>query len=365
MRAAVLYEVGGEPVVGEVDLFPPGPGQVRVRLAATGVCHSDLSLARGQLAHSFPVVLGHEGAGRVVEVGPDVRELTLGDHVVLNWAPPCRACWYCVNGEPYLCENAGRAWSRPHGRLLDGGTDVYPGLGVGGFGEETVVEELACIKIPADIPLNEAALLGCAVLTGVGAVRNAARVRPGQSVAVFGLGGVGLSAVQGARMAGAAQIIAVDPAPEKAELAMRLGATHVLEPAPDIAKRIRGLCSGRGADHAIECVGRAETIRYAWSSTRRGGHTTVVGLGSSKDSLTFNALEIAHFARTLQGCMYGSTDPATDIGYLLDRYRAGELDLRALVTREIGLDDVGEAFGRLAAGSGARSVVVFPDQGTS
>jgi S-(hydroxymethyl)glutathione dehydrogenase/alcohol dehydrogenase len=333
---------------------------VRVRLAATGVCHSDLSLAQGRLRHSFPVVLGHEGAGRVVGVGEGVADLAVGDHVVLNWAPPCRACWYCDRGEPYLCEHAERAWHRPHARLTDG-TEVYPGLGVGGFATETTVDAGACIPVPSDLPLTEAALLGCAVLTGIGAVRNAARVRPGESVVVFGLGGVGLSAVQGARIAGAGRIIAVDPAPEKAELALRTGATDVVEPGPDVAKRIRQLCEGRGADHAIECVGRAETIRAAWSSTRRGGRTTVVGMGSKTDQLSFNALEITHFARSLQGCMYGSADPAVDIGFLLDCYRAGELDLRAMVTSEIALEEVGEAFRRLAAGTGARSVVVFPD----
>jgi S-(hydroxymethyl)glutathione dehydrogenase/alcohol dehydrogenase len=244
---------------------------------------------------------------------------------------------------------------------LADGTDVYPGLGVGGFAAETVVEARGCIPVPADIPLTEAALLGCAVLTGIGAVRNAARVRPGESVVVFGLGGVGLSAVQGARMAGAGRIIAVDPSAEKAELALRTGATDVVEPGADVAKRIRALCEGRGADHAIECVGRADTIRAAWSSTRRGGRTTVVGMGSKTDELRFNALEITHFARSLQGCMYGSADAGADIGYLLDRYRAGDLDLRAMVTSEIELTEVGEAFDRLARGTGARSVVVFPE----
>jgi S-(hydroxymethyl)glutathione dehydrogenase/alcohol dehydrogenase len=360
MKAAVLYEVDGEPTVTDIDVVDPGADQVRVRLAATGVCHSDLSLAQGRLRHQFPVVLGHEGAGRVVAVGERVDALAVGDHVVLNWAPACRDCWYCQHGEPYLCEHAERAWHRPHARLADG-TDVYPGLGVGGFATETVVDAAACIPVPADIPLTEAALLGCAVLTGIGAVRNAARVRPGESVVVFGLGGVGLSAVQGARLAGAGRIIAVDPSAEKGELALRTGATDAVEPGADVAKRIRALCDGRGADHAIECVGRADTIRAAWSSTRRGGRTTVVGMGSKTDELRFNALEVTHFARSLQGCMYGNADPAVDISYLVDRYRAGELDLRAMVTSEIDLTEVGAAFERLARGTGARSVVVFPD----
>jgi S-(hydroxymethyl)glutathione dehydrogenase/alcohol dehydrogenase len=358
VRAALLDEVGTVPGIATLDLAPPGPDQVRVRLRATGVCHSDLSLSRGRLAHELPVVLGHEGVGRVVEVGSAVRDLAVGATVVLNWSPACRACWFCRAGEPYLCQNADRASRRPHARTADG-RDVYPGLGVGGFATETVVDALACVPIPDDVPAVEAALLGCAVLTGVGAIRNAAKVQPGASVVVFGLGGVGLSAVQGARMAGAARIVGVDPAPDKADLARRLGATDVIEPGPDVAKRVRALCEGRGADHAIECVGRAETIRAAWSSTRRGGRTTVVGLGSTADRLEFNALEIAYFARTLAGCMYGAADPRTDIPYLLECYRAGALDLRTLVTREIGLDAVGDALADLAAGTGARSVVVF------
>jgi S-(hydroxymethyl)glutathione dehydrogenase/alcohol dehydrogenase len=358
VRAAVLDEVGAVPRIEELELVPPGPDQVRVRLRATGVCHSDLSLSRGSLVHRLPVVLGHEGVGQVVEAGAAVRDIAVGDTVVLNWSPACRDCWFCRAGEPYLCQNADRASQRPHARTLNS-REVYPGLGVGGFATETVVDALACVVIPDDVPAVEAALLGCAVLTGVGVIRNAAKVQPGASVVVFGLGGVGLSAVQGARMAGAARIVGVDPAPDKAELARRLGATDVVEPGPDVAKRVRALCDGRGADHAIECVGRAETIRAAWSSTRRGGRTTVVGLGSTKDRLEFNALEVAYFARTLAGCMYGAADPRTDIPYLLECYRTGALDLRALVTREIALDGVGDALADLAAGTGARSVVVF------
>lgn len=359
VQAAVLREIGGVPKVEEIELSAPGPGQVRVRLAATGVCHSDLSLANGTLKHAAPVVLGHEGAGRVVEVGEGVWGLDVGDPVVLNWAPACRSCWYCEHDEPYLCERAGTAWQRPHAQLSDG-TAAYPGLGVGGFATETVVDETACIPLPEDVPLIEAALLGCAVLTGVGAVRNAAKVRAGDAVLVIGLGGVGLSAVQGARIAGATRIIAVDPSAEKAELAQRLGATDVLEPGPDLAKQVRALCDGRGADHAIECVGRAETIRSAWSATRRGGRTTVVGIGGKDQQLTFSALEIAHFARTLHGCVYGNSDPVADIAFLIEAYRAGTLDLGAMVTAQITLDHVPDAFAQLAAGIGARTVVTFP-----
>jgi S-(hydroxymethyl)glutathione dehydrogenase/alcohol dehydrogenase len=357
--AAVLREVGGPLRVEEISLPGPGPGQVRVRMAATGVCHSDLSLARGTLPQPLPVVLGHEGAGRVVAVGEGVTGLAPGDPVVLNWAPACRECWWCGHGEPWLCARGTEAWERPYAQLA-GGAEVYPGLGTAAFAAETVVGANACVPLPGDIPLTEAAVLGCAVLTGVGAVRNAARVRPGESVVVIGLGGVGLAAVQGARLAGADPIIAVDPVEAKADLARRLGATEVVAPGPGLSRRVRELVGGRGADHAIECVGRPETIRAAWSATRRGGRATVVGIGAHTEQVSFSALEIGHFARTLAGCVYGNADPATDVPRLLADYRSGGLDLSALVTERIPLEAAGDALSRL--GTGARSVIVFPDQ---
>ncbi|MER7276079.1 Zn-dependent alcohol dehydrogenase [Dactylosporangium sp. NPDC000244] len=356
-RAAVMRSLDGPLALEEIELNPTGPGQVRVRLAAAGVCHSDLSLANGTLRQPLPAVLGHEGAGVVVEVGEGVTDLAAGDHVVLNWSPPCRACWYCEHGEPYLCLHADDARGVPFATAA--GEPVYAGLGTGAFAAETVVGAHACIPVPADIPLAEAALLGCAVLTGVGAVTNAARVQAGQTVAVIGLGGVGLAAIQGARLAGASAIIAVDPAAAKEELARSLGATHFLAPHAGLAKEIRALTGGLGADHAIECVGRGETIRAAWSATRRGGTATVVGLGSAQDPVTFNALEVAFFARTIVGCMYGSTDPAVDVPILLEHYRAGRLNLAALVSDEVDLSGVGAAFSRMRAGQGARTLIRF------
>lgn len=356
--AAVLHQAGQPLRLAEITLPAPGPGQVRVRMAAVGVCHSDKSLASGMLRHAVPAVLGHEGAGRVAAVGDGVTDLAPGDPVVLNWSPACRDCWWCHHGEPWLCAHAAEPGQRPYARLADG-SEVYPGLGVGGFGAETIVAASACVPVPADLPLVEAALLGCAVLTGVGAVRNAARVQPGDSVVVIGLGGVGLAAVQGARLAGAAQILAVDPAPGKAELALRLGATEVLPGGAGLAKQVRERTGGRGADHAIECVGRPETIRAAWSSTRRGGQAVIVGVGGRTDEVTFHALEIHHFARKLTASVYGDTDPVRDIPRLIEDYRAGRLDLASLVTEQVPLAQVNEAMDRL--GTGARSVVVFPE----
>lgn len=359
VTAAVIRAAGGPLTIEDVRLPDLGPDQVRVRMAATGVCHSDLSLADGTLRAALPAVLGHEGAGTVVAVGSDVADLAPGDPVVLNWSPPCRRCWFCQHGEPYLCERAMDAAARPYATLADG-ADVYPGLSSAAFATETVVSRAGCIPIPGDVPLDLAALLGCAVLTGVGAVLNAARVQPGESVLVVGLGGIGLCAIQGARIAGASVIIGVDPVPEKGELARRFGATDVLAPSPTLAKRVRALTDGRGADHAIECVGRGKTIRSAWSATRRGGRTTVVGLGPPSDTVEFTALEVAHFGRTLAGCMYGSTDPDVDIPVLLDHYRAGRLDLDGLVTGRIPLADIATAFDDLRTGQGVRTLITFP-----
>ena len=354
----MLREVGAPLRIEEIRLAQAGPGQVRVRMVATGVCHSDLSLARGTLAQQVPAVLGHEGAGRVVSVGEGVSGVREGDAVLLNWAPPCRQCWWCRHGQPYLCIHSGDAAAVPYAQL-DDGTPLFGAFGVAAFATETVVAESACIPVPDDMDLVEAALLGCAVLTGVGAVTHAANVQPGNSVAVIGLGGVGLCAVQGARIAGAEPIIAVDASAERAELARRLGASDVLEPGDDLGKRIRALTGGRGVDHAIECVGRAQTIRTAWSITRRGGQATIVGLGAKTDTLAFNALEVAHFARTLRGCMYGNADPAADIPVLLEHVRAGRLDLGTLVSSRVGLGDVEAAFAEMLAGRGARTLIVF------
>ena len=356
VRAAVLSAPGESLRLAELELPEPGPGQVRVAIAATGVCHSDLSLARGTLRQAMPVVLGHESAGTVVSVGEGVTRTKAGDRVVLCWAPPCGECWFCGQGEPWLCERSSEAAARPYARV--DGQDVYPGLSTGGFAEQTVVSERAVLPVPDAVPLEHAALVGCAVMTGVGAVLNTAKVREGQSVLVVGLGGVGLSVVQGARLAGAGRVIVVDRSPDKLELARTLGATDVLEAGGELAKQVRGLTGRRGADHAFDCVGLAETIRSSWASTRRGGVTTVVGIGGKDTSVSFSPLELFHFARTLQGCVYGSTDPLTDIPKVLDHAAAGRLDLGALVTGTVGLDGIDDAFAEMAAGRGARTLVL-------
>ncbi|MEX2291213.1 MAG: Zn-dependent alcohol dehydrogenase [Mycobacteriales bacterium] len=356
VRAAVLSAPGERLRVAEIALPEPGPGQVRVKIAATGVCHSDLSFARGTLRQAMPVVLGHESAGTVVSVGDGVTSASPGDRVVLCWAPPDGTCWFCRQGEPWLCETSSNAASSPYATL--DGVDVFPGLSTGGFAEETVVSARAVLPVPDDVPLEHAALVGCAVMTGVGAVLNTARVRAGQSVLVVGLGGVGLSVVQGARLAGAGRLIVVDRSPDKLALAKSMGATDALEAGGELARQVRGLTDGRGADHAFDCVGLAETIRSSWSATRRGGMTTIVGIGGKEQQVTFTALELFHFARTIQGCVYGSTDPLTDLPTILDHAAQGRLDLGALISGTVGLDGIDGAFAQMAAGRGARTLVL-------
>jgi len=342
--------------LAQVRLRSLGPHDVRVRLAASGVCHSDLSLARGVLRQRVPAVLGHEGAGTVVDAGSAVTTVSAGDRVVLIWAPPCRECWFCGAGEPWLCERALEAANQPYATIDD--VPVYPGLGTAAFGAETVVPDRALVALPDDMAFDTAALLGCAVLTGFGAVTNTAGVRAGDSVLIMGLGGVGLTAVQAARIAGASPVIAVDPDPGKQLLAGRLGADSAFPPDADLAAAVRTLTGGRGVDVAVECVGRAGTIRSAWSLCRRGGHTVIVGIGGKDEEITWNALELFHFGRTISGCVYGSTDPARDVPVLIKHVRSGELDLEALVTRRIGLGDVEGAFADMDAGRGARALVI-------
>ncbi|MEU8354033.1 Zn-dependent alcohol dehydrogenase [Streptomyces sp. NPDC048845] len=357
-RAVVLPAVNAPLEISEIELPDPGPGRVRIKLAAAGVCHSDLSLSNGTLRQPVPAVLGHEGAGTVTAVGEGVTAVAPGDAVVLNWAPSCGVCHYCGLDEPWLCVDALAGAGVPYARTPDG-RDLYPGLGSAVFADETVVAANAVLPLPGGVPLADAALLGCAVLTGYGAVHHSAKVREGESVAVFGVGGVGLAVIQAARIAGAGKIIAVDVSPEKEDLARKAGATDYVPAADDTHKVIRSLTGGHGADVAVECVGRAQTIRTAWSSTRRGGRTTVVGIGRKDDQVSFSALEIFHFGRTLSGCVYGNCDPARDLPVLAGHIRAGRLDPGGMVTDRIGLEDVPAAFDAMVAGRGGRALVVF------
>ncbi len=358
MRAVVVREAGAGPEIAGVLPAEAGRRGVRVQIAAAGVCHSDLSMTDGTLRAPYPLVLGHEASGTVIDAGPEVTRVAPGDHVVLNWAPACRACWFCLHGEPWLCRATEGVTARPAGRLADG-TPVHACLGVGAFAEEIVVPERAVVPLPGGIAPDVAALLGCAVLTGVGAAWRTAGVRAGESVVVIGLGGVGLSAVAGAALAGAGPVIAVDSATGKEPLARAMGATCFLAAGEDLPARVRALTGGRGADHALECVGTAATIRAAWRCLRRGGRCTIVGVGGADQQVSFAAIELFHFARTLTASVYGSSDPDRDLPALAEHVRSGRLDLRPLVSHRIGLGEVGEAFARMRSGTGARSLIVL------
>jgi len=359
VRAAVVHEVGAPFVVEDIELAAVGPHDVRVRMAASGVCHSDLSVQKGTIPFMFPTVLGHEGAGVVVEVGPAVTRVAPGDHVVLTWMPACRSCFWCLSGQAMLCDRGlAESLSGPYASL--DGRPLVRGLGTATFGEQTLVPEGEVVRIDPSVPLELAALVGCALATGVGAVWHTARVAPGSTVAVIGCGGVGLSVVQGARLAGASQIVAVDRVATKLKLAESMGATAVVDSSNgDPVEAVRSHTSGRGADYAFEVVGRSETIRTAFACTRRGGATVLVGAGSPSDTLSFSAFELFVDAKTVVGCVYGSTDADRDFPVLVDLVARGVIDASGLVSRRIGLDDINDAFRAMEAGEVARSVIVY------
>ncbi|HET9729871.1 MAG TPA: Zn-dependent alcohol dehydrogenase, partial [Acidimicrobiia bacterium] len=331
-----------------------------VRVAASGVCRSDLSIIDGTIPHPLPAVLGHEGAGVVLECGAAVTTVAPGDHVILSWVAPCRRCFFCLHDHPELCEHGlDHAFAQPYATAADG-TALLAAFGTATFGEETIVPESACVRIDADFPLEQAALIGCGVVTGVGAVCNSARVEPGASVAVVGCGGVGLATIQGARLSGAAPIIAVDTVPSKLDLARQCGATEVVDAAQtDPVAAVRELTGGRGADFTFEVVGLSATIQQAYAMTRRAGTCTIVGAGGFDDMVSFAAMQLMYDVKTVRGCVYGGTDPARDFPEMVRLQRAGKLDLEALITRRIELDDVGDAFDAMRAGNVARSVIVY------
>jgi len=357
-NGVVVRSPGARPAVSELRLPEVGPGQVRVRVRAAGVCHSDLSMVNGTIRVPYPLVLGHEAAGEVIEAGEHVTRAAAGDHVVLNWQPPCRDCWFCRQGEPWLCSTSSGIAALANGITLDG-APVHVALGLGAFAQQVVVPENAVIKVPAELGFEQAALLGCGVLTGTGAVRNTARVAPGESVVVIGLGGVGLSVVAAARASGATEVIAVDVSEAKKALAEAAGATDFVVSSDALSKEIRVRTSGRGADHAFECVGRAATIRAAWRATRRGGQVTVVGMGRKDDLVELSALDIFSSARTLRASVYGGGDPDVEVPALARDVLSGALSLDHLITDRIGLADIPAAFDRMSRGEGARSVVML------
>ena len=365
IHAAVLHHPSQPVVVEEVELDPPKAGEVLVKVAAAGVCHSDVRLADGELGVGrWPMVLGHEGAGVVEEVGEGVTHVARGDNVAFSFVPACRQCRYCRAGKPNLCEPAGT--NAVAGTLMDGtsrlrlpdGTMLQHGLMTACFAEYSVVAAGGAVPIPDELPLWQAALLGCGVVTGSGAVRNVAHVQPGDSVAVIGCGGVGLQVVAAARLAGATTIIAVDRAAEKLELARVQGATHTVDAVAEKPVRtIRALTDG-GVDYAFEVVGHPETIRLAWGAIRPGGTVVVVGLAPKGVEVSLPAIEFLS-DKSIRGKYYGSGDPAAELPDLARLALDGHLDLAGVVTHVDGLAGVEAALDRLRRGEGARTVLVI------
>jgi S-(hydroxymethyl)glutathione dehydrogenase/alcohol dehydrogenase len=360
-EAAVMTAVGEPLQIREIEVAAPGAGEVRVRMAASGVCHSDLHTLDGTLGYPLPTILGHEGAGVVEDVGPDVTNVRPGDHVMLSWVPYCGRCASCNSGHSNLCEDLG--WS-DNGTMRDGtvrfdldGEPVHH-YTTSSFSEVSVVPAQSCVTVADDLPLKDLALMGCAVMTGVGAVLNTARVRPGQSVAVVGCGGVGLNVIQGAVIAGATTIIAVDIDDRALELARELGATHVLHAQSDSVRADVVAAARGGVDHAFEVLGRTSTIELAADVTGPRGQTVLVGMAQPDARPSFDALGLTLQEKVIRGCWYGSCRPLVDFPMLIDLYRAGRIRLDAMTT-SIPLSDINQAFDQLRTGRAGRAVVEF------
>jgi S-(hydroxymethyl)glutathione dehydrogenase/alcohol dehydrogenase len=363
-KAVVCREINQPVVVEEIEVESPRRNEVMIRLAACGVCHSDYSVTTGTIPFPPPVVLGHEGAGIVIEVGEGVTDFSVGDAVVSSFVSMCGKCRYCQTGRPQLCDQAAKAaYTLPDGTLrtrdLQGKPlNIFSGCGV--MAEFATLHTDNVVKIDKDIPLDRAALVSCGVMTGVGAVVNTARVAPGSVTVVFGAGGVGLNAIQGCVIAGAAMIVAVDMSDAKLELARQFGATHTLNAKSEenVVKAIRKLTGG-GADYAFECVGYGEIAAQAYGCLRKGGTAVVVGVASQKDNTTVRTASLTFEEKTLTGSYFGSARPREDFPRLLALYRAKRLKLDELITRTYTIDGAPQAFADLAAGRNARGVIVF------
>ena len=364
MQAAILTEAHTPFKIETVEIDPPKAGEVLVKLAATGVCHSDWHFVTGKAPFPAPMILGHEGAGIVEAVGDGVTRVQAGDHVTLSWKACCGDCFYCQNDEHSICEthvtriNEG-VQEDGSSRISWRGDPVYILGGLGTFAEYAVVREVSVVPIGKDVPLEVASLVGCAVSTGVGAAMYTAGVRAGQSVAVFGAGGVGLNIIQGAALCGADPIIAVDTNSSKMEIARDFGATHALMSDHTVVAEIQKLTEGRGADHTFESVGIPALQETAIEAVRPGGIVTLVGLTPVGSAATIDTNTMTVTERKVRGSFYGSINPSRDFHMLLDLYQAGKLKLEELVTQRYRLDQINEAYASMLTGDVARGVIVF------
>ena len=362
IRAAILWEQGQPLLVEPAVLSAPGPGEVLVEVKAAGVCHSDLHPARGDWPARTPLILGHEGAGVVLEAGPNVTRVRAGDHVVFCWAPACGVCPSCLEGRAVLCDRLETTTYR--NRLPSGGMrlrardqDVAAFLGTACFADHAVVAEAGAISVPRDVPFDALATLGCAVVTGVGAVARAAHVPQGARVAVIGTGGVGLNVVQGAAIAGCERIVAIDRRPAPLALARTFGATDTIEAAASVPDAVRALTGGRGADYVFDTVGTPATLADALASTRKGGTVVLTGLSRVDGRGSVPMFPFVMQEKRLIGSVYGSGNPAEDIARLVSLYQEGRLKLRELVTRTYAIDEVNTALDALAGSEGARGMI--------
>jgi S-(hydroxymethyl)glutathione dehydrogenase/alcohol dehydrogenase len=359
MKAAVLREVGAPLQIEEVQIAKPGPREVLIRTVAAGVCHSDLHFMEGSYKHALPAVLGHEAAGVVEQVGADVTLVKPGDHVITCLSAYCGHCEYCLSDHMSLCispDTKRKEGEAP--RLSQGGAPLPQYLNLSAFAEYMLVHEHACVAVRKDMPLDRAALIGCGVMTGVGAAINTSRVRPGETVAVFGLGGVGLAAVNGAAIAGAGRIIALDVGSAKAELSKEFGATDYLDATePDLVKRIKAMTNG-GVHHSFEAVGLTKTAEQAFAVLRRGGTANVIGMIPLGQNISLPGAAFLD-ERRIQGSAMGSNRFPVDMPRLVDMYMSGRLNLDSMISRRIKLDQVNEAFAEMKTGGIARSVIMF------
>lgn len=364
-QAVICREVNQPVVVEEIQIESPRRGQVMIKLAACGVCHSDLSVTTGTIPLPPPMVLGHEGAGVVVAVGEGVTDLAIGDHVISSFVSMCGKCRYCTTGRPSLCDQAAQTIAT----LPDGSVptrdrngqplNVFGGCGV--MAEYATLHTDSVVKIDKDVPLDRAALIGCGVMTGFGAVTNKAHVPPGAIAVVFGAGGVGLNAIQACALSGAAMIVAVDTLDSKLALAGQFGATHTVNPKSEenVVKTIRKLTGG-GADYSFECVGYGDVVAQAYGVLRKGGTAVVVGVAAPKDMTAIRTSTLTFEEKTLTGSYFGSARPREDFPRLLSLYKAKRLKLDELITRTYRIEEAPQAFADLAAGRNARGVIVFP-----
>ncbi|BAG22037.1 MULTISPECIES: Zn-dependent alcohol dehydrogenase [Streptomyces] len=356
MRAAVLHETGQEKleVLDDIEAVGFGPGRVRLRIRATGLCHSDVSAMSGVLPQPAPFIPGHEGAGEVLDVGDGVTGLSAGDRVLVCWLPACGDCPSCKRGQTQLCLAGFMNAGTPNFKRSGG--DVFGFAGTGTFTEEVVVGAGCAVPIPDDVPFEIAALIGCGVTTGLGAAINTAKVEAGSSVAVIGCGGVGISTIQGARVQGAAQIVAVDPVASRREAALRFGATEAVAPdgLADAKQRITG---GEGFDYVFEVVGKSATARTAYENTRRGGTLCVVGAGAMDDTFQVNMFELFFDEKRILPSMYGGGDVLRSYERAIALWRAGRIDLESMITHRVRLDGINDALDQMRTGESLRTCI--------